>query len=98
MFVTVFRLSTFFNWFAFLIAVDVLFELLFHAFALVHSILLVQELVLLHHSLQVLKNHLPCEEAANESLHLDDGDKGPLIDLDAVFVIDVFALVVDILA
>ena len=52
--------------------------------------LLIHKLVLLHHSLKVLEDHLAGKETANQGLHLNDGDQRAFIYLNAIFVIIFF--------
>ena len=49
----------------------------------------------MYHTLQVLKNHLSCEEATNQGLYFDYCDQGALINFDAVLII--FFIAIEIL-
>ena len=71
-------------------AVDLLVVLLLVLSALLHSFVLIHELVLLNHALEVLKNHLTRQKASNQSLDLYDGYESTLVYLYAILIVIVF--------
>ena len=71
-------------------AVDLLVVLLLVLSALLHSFVLIHELVLLNHTLEVLKNHLTRQKASNQSLDLYDGYQSTLVYLYAILIVIVF--------
>ena len=72
------------------LAVDLLVVLLLVFSAFLHSFVLVHQLVLLNHPLEVLEDHLACQEASNQGLNLYNGNESTLIYLYAILVIIVF--------
>ena len=76
-----------------LLAIDLLVVLLLVLSALFHSFVLVHQLILLNHSLEVLKDHLARQKASNQSLNFYYGNKSALIYLYAILIIVVFIFI-----
>ena len=73
-----------------LLAVDLLVVLLLVLCTFLHSFVLIHQLVLLNHPLEVLEDHLARQEASNQGLNLNYGYEGALIYLYAILIIIVF--------
>ena len=76
-----------------LLAIDLLVVLLLVLSALFHSFVLVHQLILLNHSLEVLKDHLARQKASNQSLNLYYGNESALVYLYAILIIVVFIFI-----
>ena len=76
-----------------LLTVDLLVVLLLVFSALLHSFVLVHQLVFLNHSLEVLEDHLARQKASNQSLNLYYGNESALVYLYAILIIVVFIFI-----